>query len=238
MFKQTVTKTFFLASLVSLATTAVNANVPMSNFYVGAAIGGNAMTGTSNLSTNRLLVAAPFVQNANTRISDKNIAGDIFVGYGRRINCVWLAVEAIAGLSSLTSRSVIDMSTDNSSQVLTVKTTNSWGGAFNLGYFVHEMTKLYIKLGIESRNIRHIFNNPDTTTPSLLGLSKSNRSTAFVPGFGMETDINKRFAVRTEYRTALHPRKTTTVTGTSPSSTSIQTKPTIHYFTVGLTFRI
>jgi opacity protein-like surface antigen len=240
MMKHSVIKALLLTSLVSITAQSANANMPSmpwKGFYIGAAVGGNAMTGTSNLDTTRVVGGAPFAQNGRFSISDKNVAGDIFVGFGRRINCAWLAIEAIAGLSSLTSRSTFDF-TDANSQQLNIKTTNSWGGAFNIGYFVHEMTKLYIKLGIESRRFRHTFINSDGNVPTLLGVNKSLRSTAFVPGFGMETELNCRFALRTEYRTALHPRKTTTVSGTTPSVSSVKAKPTIHYFTVGLTFRI
>jgi opacity protein-like surface antigen len=242
--KRTLSKCLILASIVTLSVTSVRANAPKTGAYIGAAVGGAALTGKSNLNINRNVPAFGInvPQNFNLTISDKSIAGDIFLGYGRRFNCFWAAIEALASFASLNSKSFIDITpriAAGNGQSLAVKTTNAWGATLNLGYYINQATKLYLKLGIETRRFRSNFvGTIPLDDPNILDFNKSYNSTAFVPGLGMEAEITPRFSLRTEYRTALHPVKTIETSNSPTQITNIKTRPTIHYFNIGLIFRI
>jgi opacity protein-like surface antigen len=199
-------------------------------FYGGAALGAAALTGDSKLFVNRNVPPAT-PQSYNRNISGKNIAADIFIGFGKRINCFWAAIEAIASLTSLNSKDTLDITDINSQQTLSTKTTNAWGASVNLGWHINATSKLYLKLGVETRRFNINFNNP--TIDPILSLNKSYRNTAFVPGLGMEVELMPRLSVRTEYRIALHPKKTVEVTGASPLITSIQTNHPLFQYGFG-----
>lgn len=236
MKKKFLAKTLALVSLVTLSTHAHT----HTGIYVGAALGGSALTGKTDLFVNRILNGGvnPLPQSFNTTISDKNIGGDIFLGYGKRMNCAWIAGEIIASLSSLHARQAFDITATNSQQPLSIRTNHAWGAAINLGYHLHTTTKLYVKLGIETRRFKVNFNATNNLGDPLSSLNKNYHSTAFVPGLGIETELNHRFSLRAEYRTALHSKKTVSVSGVNPITTSVKTNPTIHYFNLGLTFKI
>jgi opacity protein-like surface antigen len=231
------TKSVVLAGLIAATAQSTHA---ANGIYLGAAVGGNALTGKSSLFINRFLPAAGanLSQTFNSNISDKNVAADIFLGFGKKLNCAWLGAELLASWTSLNSKDALDISSSGSQQPLNFKTTFGWGAAANIGYYVNPNTKLYLKLGVEFRRFTTTFAGAGNTfDPNIVNINKKRNSTAFVPGFGMETDINARFSVRGEYRIALHQNKTSTASTTTPNTTSIKVRPTIHYFNLGLTYR-
>lgn len=230
------TKSIVLAGLIAATVQSTQAN---NGIYLGAAVGGNALTGKSSLFVNRLVPATGLnlAQTFNSNISDKNVGADIFLGFGKKINCAWLAAELLASWTSLNSKDALDIAATGSQQPLNVKTTFGWGAAVNIGYYVNASSKLYLKLGVESRRFTTTFLGAgNALDPNIVNISNKRNSTAFVPGFGVETDINARFSVRGEYRMALHQNKTATATSTV-NTTSIKIKPTVHYFNLGLTYR-
>jgi len=232
-------KAAVLAGVVALSSTSIQANAPKTGIYAGAAVGLASLTGKNNLTITRLVpaLAVSATQVYNTNISDKNITGDVFLGYGKRIKCVWLAIEALGSLTSLNSKDVLDISGENTQQSLSIKTTYAWGGAINLGYFINTHSKLYLKLGLETRRFRTVFNGANVDDPNIVNVNQKKNSTAFVPGVGLETDLCERLSLRGEYRVALHQTKTNTASDATADVTTIKVKPTIHYFNVGFTFR-
>jgi opacity protein-like surface antigen len=238
MSKHTFTKSVIIAGLALLSSSSVLAN--HRGFYGGVALGGAVLTGKSNLSVSRINPLG-FLQpnNFGPRLSDGNVTGDFFIGYGKRLNCFWVAVEAIASLTSLNSKASLDLSDLNTGQFLSAKTTNAWIGAVNLGRYLNESIKVYVKLGIESRRFRVNFTGvPNPAADPLVNLNKTYTSVAFVPGLGMEVDLTPRFSLRTEYRGAFHQAKTVQVTQSATTYTSVKTTPVIHSFTVGFTVKI
>ena len=238
MSKHTFTKSVIIAGLAFLSSSSVLAN--HTGFYGGVALGGAALTGKSGLLVSRINPLG-FLQpnNYGSRLSDGSITGDFFVGYGKRLNCFWVAAEAIASLTNLNSKTSLDLSDLNSGQFLSVKTTNGWVGAINLGYYLNESLKVYIKLGIESRRFRVNFTGvPNAAGDALVNLNTTYTSTAFVPGLGMEVDLTPRFSLRTEYRGAFHQAKIVQVTQSATAYTIVKTTPVIHTFTVGFTVKI
>lgn len=208
---------------------------PQTGFYVGAALGGADLTAKSDLLLNRLgLGGNPLPQNFYLTTADKNVAGDIFLGYGKRINCLWVAGEVTGSLASLSSKAVLGISSTNP-QTLETKTTNAVEGSFKLGYHISSVHMLYLKAGVELRRFKVTFTDP---TNLFTTLNKSYNSTAFVPGMGMEVELTPRFSLRAEYRAALHPKKTVQAANSALQSTSVKTKPTIHYLNLGLVFKI
>lgn len=207
---------------------------PQTGFYIGAALGGADLTAKSDLFLNRLVVGIPSPQNFYLTTTDKNIAGDIFLGYGKRINCLWVAGEVTGSLASLASKTVLGLSSRNS-QSLETKTTNAIEGSLKLGYYIGPVHKLYLKAGVELRRFKVNFADPANFFTSL---SKNYNSTAFVPGIGMEVDLTPRFSLRAEYRAALHPKKTIQAVGSATQPTSVKTNPTVHHLNLGLVFRI
>jgi opacity protein-like surface antigen len=222
------------ASLISTTKGEPLSSPPQTGFYAGVALGGADLTVKSDLFLNRQMNGAPSPQNFYLTATDKNVAGDIFLGYGKRINYLWIAGEVTGSFASLTSKTTLGISS-TTSQFLETKTTNAVGGALKLGYYMSSAHKLYFRAGVELRRFKVKFTDPANFFTSL---DKSYNSTAFVPGIGMEVDITSRFSLRAEYRVALHPRKTVQAVGSAVQSTSAQTKPTIHYLNLGLVFKI
>ena len=235
--KKVTTQTLFFTAITTIASMSVKGellSIPNTGFYVGGALGGAELSTESNLFISRIIAGAITPQNFSLKTTDKNIAGDIFVGYGKRINCFSLEGEFLGSFASLKSISKLGITTANPQ--LGSKTTNALGGAVKLGYYINATSKLYFKMGFELRRFEIIFTD---LSNSLLSLNKSYNSTAFVPGIGIESDLTTRISLRTEYRVALHPKKISEVTSVALSKvTSSQIKPTIHYLNVGLVFKI
>ena len=206
---------------------------PKTGLYVGAALGGAALMGKSNVLLTRPLGGAPIAQNFFLTPSDKNVAGSIFAGYGRRLNCLWLAGEVLGSFSPLGANMDLGITSDNP-QSLEIKTTSAIEGAFKLGYYINETHKLYLKMGVELRRFKVNFRDPSNI---FVNLNKTYNSTAFVPGLGMEVELTPHFSMRTEYRIALHPKKTVNITASAAQMTTVQTTPTIHYLNLGLVLR-
>jgi len=214
--------------------------------YAGAGVGMTVLSGKSNLSVSRTfpppLLNGLIPQSFNTNMSDKNIAGDLFIGYGKRFNCFWGSIEALASFSSLRSKQFLDISqgaVTGNGQFLANRTTHAFGGSVNLGHHLNDTTRLYIKLGFEARRFQATFISdfPFADDP-LVGVNKRYWSTGFVPGIGLETELSPRFAVRTEYRCAFHKGKTVQVANSATEFSTITTKPTLHTFNVGLIVKI
>ncbi len=106
-------------------------------FYVGAAVSGSDLTTKSNLSVNRL-VAGNLVpaQKFSLTTTDKNIAGEIFAGYEKRINCLTLGGEATGSFTSLNSKTGLNAILNPNNQSLGIKTTSAMEGALKLGYYL------------------------------------------------------------------------------------------------------
>lgn len=207
---------------------------PKTGLYIGAALGGAALMGKSNLLLTRPVLGTSVAENFSLTPSDKNIAGSIFAGYGRSLNCLWLGGEVIGSLAALRTNIGLDITGDNP-QFLEIKTTSAIEGAFKFGYYINETNKLYLKMGVELRCFKVNFRDSSNT---FANLNKDYNSIAFVPGLGMEVDLTPHFSLRTEYRVALHPRKTVNITTSAIQMTTVQTTPTIHYLTLGIVFKI
>lgn len=117
MFKKNYAKSFTLTGLVSLTMASAHASGPSTGFYVGASLGGAALTGDSKLTVSRIdpiATAAAGVPVQLSRpftldLSDKNIGSDLFLGYGKRINCAYVGVELIGSLANLSSNKSMDI---------------------------------------------------------------------------------------------------------------------------------
>ena len=236
--KKTTTKMLIISALVPVALVSTKGE-PLSTsktgLYIGAALGGADLTAKSNLLLNRLIIVNPTPQKFSLTTTDKNIAADIFVGYGKRLNCLSLEGEITGSFASLSSKTGLNITNINTTQSLEIKTTSAVGGAFKLGYYINPTNKLYLKIGFELRRFKANFTDPSNF---LLNLNKTYNSTAFVPGLGLEIDLTPCLALRTEYRVALHPKKTVQISNAASQATAIQTKPTIHHLNLGLVFKI
>ncbi|MBM3467955.1 MAG: hypothetical protein FJX71_00805 [Alphaproteobacteria bacterium] len=229
---KSIAKLFACTSLVALLS---ESTLGGTGIYAGAAIGGASLTGRQELFLVRDVLGLPLRLNNVLNLSDKSVEGDLFVGYGRRFNCFWLAAEAVAALTSLNSRNVLDITGAGSAQRVSTRTSNAWGGAFNIGYYFTQTQKFYLKIGFENRRFKVNFTDP---TVLYAGINRGYSSTAFVPGAGIELDLTQRFSVRGEYRVALHGKRTLQAAGVTPQATVVQTKPHIQYINVGLVVKI
>ncbi len=239
MAKKTMSKTLICMGLAGLMTQSVIANT---GFYGGAAIGAAALTGDSKLTASRIdpNFIIPEARTFISNFSDKSLNGDLFIGYGKLLNCLFLGIEVIGSLATIKSRHILDISEQAGAETLKAETNGAWGAAARFGYHMNPTSLLYVRLGLESRQFNINFTSGVEASP-YINLDKSYRSTAFVPGVGLEVDITPICAVRTEYRLALH-RKSKLFQVNDPAIaerfTVTQTKPTIHYFNVGLVVKI
>lgn len=236
--KTITTKTLVFTTLAAITLVSTKGEPLPTNktgFYVGAALGGADLTAKSNLLISQLVGVAPVPQNFSLTTTEKNIAGDIFVGYGKRLDCLSLEGEVTGSFAPLKSKTDLNITNINTTQSLEVKTTSAVEGALKLGYYMNTTNKLYFKVGLEYRRFKVNFTDPSNI---FVNLNKTHNSTAFVPGLGHEVDLTPCLSLRTEYRIALHPKKTVEVANAASQATSIQTKPTIHHLNLGLVFKI
>lgn len=245
MTKQFKAKSLLVTTLMGLVTTSTLANAPgkTTGFYVGGALGGSALTGDSKFTVSRTdpVAAVQIARFFSVEQSGKGINGDIFAGYGKRFNCFHLGAELFVNFMNLKSKKVMDITNQATGDQFNSNAKIAWGGFLNIGYYIQAATKLYLKLGIESRRFSFAFVPGGPTIAPYIGVNKNYRKTAFVPGFGLETDINHRFAVRAEYRIALHG-KSSLVAAQDPANatryTTAQIKPTVQTFNLGLVVKI
>lgn len=236
--RKTTIKALVFAALTPAAlvsTKGAPLSAPKTGFYVGAALGAADLTTKSNLFLRQLIAGVDTSQKFSLPVTDKNIASDIFIGYGKRMDCFSFEGEVTGSLASLSSKTNLNTVNINMNQSLETKTTSAVGGALKLGYYINPTNKLYLKIGFELRRFKVSFTDSGN---AFVNLNKSYNSTAFAPGFGHEVDLTPCLALRTEYRIALHPKKTIEVAHSATQSTSIQSKPTIHHLNVGLVFKM
>ena len=210
-----------------------------SGFYGGLSLGGAHLSGKHNLHVNRNSaagVANP--QNFQANMSDRAMSGEIFAGYEQKVSDLFLGLEAHFGLTRLETEALLDISGINVKRPLNVKSDHGYGAAVHFGYPINPQNRAYVKLGFEIRKFVSSFRSLNHTGDLLLNHSKTYYSTAFVPGFGIETEVTPIIHLRTEYKIALHPAKLHQTIGTNPDRTAIKSKPTVHHVTVGFNVKI
>jgi len=213
--------------------------IASSGFYGGFSVGGAHLSGKHNLHVNRNNAAGVAIpQNYQTNLSDKAMSGELFAGYEQKVSDIFLGAEAHFGLTRLETQALLDISDINTKRPLNVKSDHGFGAAVHFGYPVNPQTRAYVKLGFETRKFVSSFRALNLTVDPLLNHSKTYYSTAFVPGFGIETEVTPIIHLRTEYKVALHREKTHQTIGNNPDRTAIKSKPTVHHVTVGVNVKI
>jgi opacity protein-like surface antigen len=113
----------------------------------------------------------------------------------------------------------------------TIKSNGAFGAAAILGYRLGDMGRIYARVGLEHRRFK--ISTPYTVLPfdatvnlaagpivpgagvagafgtayatvADLGIDRSKNSTAFAPGVGVDVNLNKKWTLGAEWRTALH----------------------------------
>lgn len=235
MIKHLFTKALTVGSFLGILTSTSGA---ITGFYGGLAIGGAHLAGNHVLAVTRGNPAAPASQKHNTNMSAHAVHGEIFAGYGQKVNEVWFALEANYGLSNLETKTLLDITGFDSQQPLTIKSRQAAGLSVHMGYHVNPKTMAYIKLGFETRKFNADFNGANNNADPILNHTKGYYSTAFAPGFGIETEVTPDITFRTEYKVGLHSQKHHQTHGDHPEKTSLKTRPTMHHMTVGLHYKI
>lgn len=206
--------------------------------YGGVALGGAHLSNKHNLHVNRLNGAGvAFPQNYALPLANQNLSAEVFGGYGIMIQQIWLAVEAHASLSKLETKALLDISGIGSSQELNIKSKHALGASVHIGTMIQPQTKVYFKLGLEHRKFESSFNGANQLGDALLSHNRSHRSTAFVPGFGVDHEINELVSLRSEYRVAFHPVREHVINADN-RRTSLKNKATFHHVLLGLHFRV
>ena len=132
----------------------------------------------------------------------------------------------------------MDISGVGSKQSLGIKSNHSLGGAVHVGFFVNKQTKAYLKLGTEYRKFHINFQSNNKDGSNLLDHKRSFKSLAFVPGFGIETELSPSWVLRTEYKMALHPEREMKTAGKGGAFTKVKSQPRIHHVSLGIHFKI
>lgn len=212
--------------IMSFMTHLINAT---SGVYCGIGLGASHLAAKKNLSVNS--------QNFNSVLSDSNVRGELFIGYTKAINNIWLTAEGHASLSNLETKALLDIYGVDVHQPLKLKSSHGAGAAVHIGYFVSPTHKAYIKLGAEIKKFSTEFKGKDILNDCLIDHNRSFYSVAFVPGFGIETEVDPKTIFRTEYHISLHPAKEFRVENKSPK-TALKVKPRNHNVTFGIYFKM
>ena len=195
--------------------------------YCGLGLGGAHLSAKNTLSVNG--------HNFNSKLSDSSIHGELFLGYGMSNNAWHVAVEGHFGLSKLETESLLDITGPNSRHPLNIKSYPPTGGlAFHIGHFITPTHKAYIKLGVELRKFYTSFKGNNILTDH----NKDYYSIGFIPGFGIETEINPTMVIRTEYRMALHRAKKFSSSQANCPTTSLKNSPITHTAMIGTYWKL
>ncbi len=233
MFRNLFIKTAIFGAFMASAISSANSVV-----YAGLSLGGNHMAGSSMLNAHRDNTGAIISQNISNKLCDTNVHGDLFAGYGERVNDVWLALEAHAGLSALETQMLLNVAQIEPKQPLSIRSSHNSGLAFHIGYEVSPNVNGYVKLGAEVRKFETRFDGKNFAGDPVVNHNKKFWSVGFVPGFGIETEFTPKITLRTEYKASIHPVRHFKTKGANVSYTSLKTKPTLHHVSLGLHFKL
>lgn len=226
-------KSLFLKLLKVIAVTtplmsSINASTGV---YCGIGLGGTHLAAKRNLSVND--------RNFNSVLHDSSVRGELFVGYTKPINNIWLTVEIHGSLSNLETTELLDLFGINIKQPLKVKSSHGAGLAFHIGHCINPISKAYIKLGVEVKKFYSEFKGHNNINNTPINHNENFYSVGFVPGFGIETDIDPKTTFRMEYHIAFHPSKHCSHPLADKRSVSLlKVTPKTHNITFGIHYKI
>ena len=197
-------KSFVLATLVATSslTSAKAAHGP----YVGLGVAGLIAHHDANLRYRE----GGFAPETNTFGFSKYAPGaNILLGYGGMINNFFWGAEVEYMFGNLKKTNASQRDADTLRITKAESTGGAWGAALRVGYRVDRVTP-YLRFGVETRRFKGVHSSSDAGHPLFDEISRNVRRTGFVPGVGIEFDLQKdpnkkgKFVVGLEYRTALY----------------------------------
>ena len=213
-----------------------------SGAYVGLSAGMAHLAGKMDTSTG-IQIGAPlgaYSNNAPAGLSQTSAAGSIFAGYGMNLNNFWVAAELYYQFDQLNYKKELTLTGHPITFSVKVKSGGAWGGNAHLGYVFNKNCILYAIIGAEARRFKLSFVNTDIINFTAQSFDKSYTSVAFAPGLGVRISVGKNWAVRTEYKCALHRNKNVSGSGANPGGgddqADIKLKPQVHSINVGLIY--
>ena len=227
-----------LAMTTALATSAHSACQINSGAYVGLSVGGAHLGGKNDFSHTNDGAPNNTATN-NSGVSANSFAASIFAGYGLKFNNLWTALELFAQFDNLKDKNEFKVNAQNNSNFKKITSNGAFGGAVHLGYTFNNCI-IYAIAGAEVRRFKAEFSSGDKDAIAA-EVSKNYTSTAFAPGLGVRVNLSKNVSIRTEYKYAIHRKKTLNATATNAAiggkdNITLKASPTIQTFNVGLVY--
>lgn len=158
-------------------------------FYIGAQVGYDSYRVRENIT-------APFV-SVNPQISVTGWVGGLFLGYGQYINdALYLGGEVMGDYSDANSN--VTTTTPFVTATSQIRVRGSWGVAVLPGVRLSDSTLAYVRLGYNWANIR-AHNAATILGVGAVTINKTNSSSGFNFGVGIETLVYEDWSVRAEY---------------------------------------
>lgn len=212
-----------------------------SGAYVGLSAGVSNLGGKMDTAIGSQVGAPGYTNNLPSGISQTSAAGGIFAGYGMNFGSLWAAAELYYQFDQLSSKKEItqDIGTPQAFQVQS-KSNGAWGANAHFGYVFNKSCVLYAIAGVDTRRFKVSATHAANNDFAVGSFSKSYTSVAFAPGLGVRINIAKNFAIRTEYKYAMHRNKNFNESKANPGGgedqVKIKHKPQVQYFNVGLVY--
>lgn len=225
-----------LAMTTALATSAHSACQINSGAYVGLSAGGAHLAGKNDFTYEN--VVGGIKEEKGIKLSKTSVVAGIFGGYGFKFNNLWAAAELFYQFDQLKDSSIFSIQ-GNSGSKLESKSSGSYGGAVHLGFIPNGNSIVYAIIGLDVKRFKVSFS--DTVSPAIINasISKSYTSPAFAPGIGVRLAVSKNISIRTEYKCAIHRKKSfdaAAVGGLGTDAIKVKHSPTVHSFNVGLVY--
>ncbi|MGV8948452.1 MAG: outer membrane protein [Candidatus Paracaedibacter sp.] len=198
-------KKIFLVGTLALACTASLADSLFHGAYVGVGAGANIAHHASNSFSFIHATDSDLNNNFTPSLSSSALAFNFLAGYAWKIQCWHLGAEIDYILGN--SNTKFNQSTGQpvlNNPFVTVKTSGALGAGFRVGYHWDRLLG-FVRLGVENRTFR-MNGNVMLLTAAVPGntLTANARKTAFVPGIGVQINLNKNISTTLEYRMAFY----------------------------------
>jgi len=239
------TKVLLSLSAAALVNAAQLSAAPQisSGAYAGVAAGVSVLGGKNGFTYSNDSVAAgnQVIQNqANFSLSKTSPALTMFGGYGMKVSDFWAAAELFYQLDRLRDKQNPVFGANEPTSLKT-SSAGAYGAAVHLGFLPSENCVAYAILGIEARRFKVQFSDPVDTNIAAK-IRKNYTSIAFTPGFGVRFALTKKLSLRTEYKYAMHRKKTmsSSVHNANPPGyddmVTLKHQPKVQTFSVGVVY--
>lgn len=216
------------ATVVSPSILAADHNTLTSGFYVGAGLSYNILGIGEGIHMNA--GSALHLDHTGDHYSS-GAGGELFAGYGKYLNSVYLAAEIFGNFNDVKEVSVLDHSQGGirlaGKSVRQIK--NSFGINFKPGYKLNDSALLYGLVGYSRASFKEVGSDWSFAGVAMPPLDFKKNVDGVGYGLGLESAINNNVSFRVEFKHVDYEKVT--------PQTGEEIKPSTNQFLAGLAYK-